>query len=619
MAYTARDAVNTFLDYINKKKYDVEFIDGTSERGIKLNDGDEDVVIFIYPISHKADDTKNFLDTRDSGAKERAVAWRYAANFGLKYFCVAVHEEVPRYKNYIFSLECNESIIEKVSGTLDGKRNGSGTQVVIPNDFAPQKPIERIKTKNNFFIAAVRKEKFYDYMRIFDNRPYMHKYDMDIILNIEEVDNQTKEDDIKKIDRPYQRIFFGAPGTGKSYQLNEEAKKYFGENYERVTFHPNYMYGSFVGTYKPTMEDCNVNLDEKTKWIVNVLRDKDKTDQEKYDELYDTFNNDGNITRLPILLGLCTNGDFKSRKRDGEYSSNDNSVEKNHGKAIRNYVDLLGKNSDSRIVYKYVPGPFMRIYVRAMKSLESSNPEPFLLIIEEINRANVAAVFGDVFQLLDRSKEGDSEYPIQVSEDIKRFLAEELGGEPDDYSSIKIPSNMYIWATMNSADQGVMPMDTAFRRRWDFKYLGIDEAAEENKDDFRKYKFKISKNSNETILWDDFRRALNKKLSLLLIPEDKLIGPYFVSKTVLDDNDLDQLTETIKNKVLMYLYEDAAKPIRPSLFAECKFATYSILCDNFDKNALTIFKGGLDIKQDRSDNISEKIDTLDENTENEEQ
>ena len=69
----------------------------------------------------------------------------------------------------------------------------------------------------------------------------------------------------------------------------------------------------------------------------------------------------------------------------------------------------------------------------------------------------------------------------------------------------------------------------------------------------------------------------------------------------------------------MYLYEDAAKPIRPSLFAECKFATYSILCDNFDKNALTIFKGGLDIKQDRSDNISEKIDTLDENTENEEQ
>lgn len=526
MAYTAEKAVKTFLNYINKKKDEVEFIDGTSERGIKLNDGDEDVVVFIYPISHKADDTKNFFDTRDSGAKERGVAWRYAANFGLKYFCVAVHEEVPRYKDYIFSLECNESIVEKVSGTLDGKRNGPGTQVVIPNDFAPQKPIERIKTKNNFFIVAVRKEKFYDYMRIFDNRPYMHKYDMDIISNIEEVDNHTKEDDVKKIDRPYQRIFFGAPGTGKSYQLNKEAKKYFEDNYERVTFHPNYMYGSFVGTYKPTME---------------------------------------------------------------------------------------GNGSDRKIIYDYVPGPFMRLYVRAMKSLKSENPEPFLLIIEEINRANVAAVFGDVFQLLDRGDDGSSEYPIQVSEDIKRYLAKELGGDPDDYTSIKIPSNMYIWATMNSADQGVMPMDTAFKRRWDFKYLGINDAADENKKAFEKYRFNISKDGNETILWDDFRRALNKKLSVNL-PEDKLIGPYFISKSVLKTDNLDILTETIKNKVLMYLYEDAAKPIRSSLFAEGKFSTYSSLCDNFDKNALTIFKGGLDIKQELSNEANdEETDDLEEN------
>lgn len=529
MAYTAKDAVNTFLNYINKSQSDIKFIKNTCNRGILLNNGIEDVVIFIYPISHKSDDSKNFFDTRDSGAKERGIAWKYALSMGFKYFCIAVHEDVPRYLDYMFSLECNEAIVEKVSGTLEGKRNGPGTQVVIPNDFAPKGEIERIKTKNNFFIAAIRKERFFDYLRFFDNRPYMKKYDMDIISSIsEDVVGGEDVGAYSLIDKPHQRIFFGAPGTGKSYQLNKEAKEYFGDKYERVTFHPNFMYGSFVGTYKPTME---------------------------------------------------------------------------------------GNGSDRKIVYDYVPGPFMRLYVRAIKSLRSDNPEPYLLIIEEINRANVASVFGDAFQLLDRSKDGDSEYPIQVSEDVKRYLSEHLGGNPDDYSSIKIPSNMYIWATMNSADQGVMPMDTAFRRRWDFKYLGINDAAEENESDFKKYRFNISKNGNETILWEDFRRALNKKLSLLNLPEDKLIGPYFISRNILEGPDLDTLTETIKNKVLMYLYEDAAKPIRPSLFAEGKFATYSSLCDHFDKNALTIFKGGLDIKRDALDESNnEELGDLEENT-----
>lgn len=95
---------------------------------------------------------------------------------------------------------------------------------------------------------------------------------------------------------------------------------------------------------------------------------------------------------------------------------------------------------------------------------------PHSSVIEEINRANVAAVFGDVFQLLDRGDDEVSEYPIQASEDIKKYLAEELGGNPDDYAEIRIPDNMFIWATMNSADQGVFPMDTAFKRRWDFTY-----------------------------------------------------------------------------------------------------------------------------------------------------
>lgn len=102
-----------------------------------------------------------------------------------------------------------------------------------------------------------------------------------------------------------------------------------------------------------------------------------------------------------------------------------------------------------------------------MKALQNSRTDarkPFLIVIEKINRANVATVFSDVFQLLDRGDDEVSEYPIQASEDIKKYLAVELGDNPDDYSEIRIPDNMFIWATMNSADQGVFPMDTAFKR-----------------------------------------------------------------------------------------------------------------------------------------------------------
>ncbi len=106
---------------------------------------------------------------------------------------------------------------------------------------------------------------------------------------------------------------------------------------------------------------------------------------------------------------------------------------------------------------------------------EQNSAKPYLLIIEEINRSNIASVFGDVFQLLDRDSCGVSEYSIQTSEDLKLYLWNELGGDLDSYSNVRIPNNMYLWATMNSADQGVFPMDTAFKRRWEFTYLGIND------------------------------------------------------------------------------------------------------------------------------------------------
>ena len=309
---------------------------------------------------------------------------------------------------------------------------------------------------------------------------------------------------------PHNRIVFGAPGTGKSFALDQERKALLGEgneeDYERVTFHPDYSYANFVGTYKP----------------------------------------------VPC-------------------------------------VDSDGRDA---ITYAYVPGPFMRIYVKAMKSKKRLDARPYLLLIEEINRANVAAVFGDIFQLLDRNEDGVSEYPIQASKDVREYLAKELGGEPKDYGSIRIPENLFLWATMNSADQGVFPMDTAFKRRWEFTYLGIDD----QEDGIKGRTVRLGTGSKEhRVEWNLLRKAINQFLAEKGINEDKQLGPYFLAKRIVvprDGTEIDreQFAEAFKNKVIMYLFEDAAKQKRPLLFEGCKNKNrYSEICREFDRVGIYIF------------------------------
>lgn len=311
----------------------------------------------------------------------------------------------------------------------------------------------------------------------------------------------------------HNRIIFGAPGTGKSHSL-EEDRKDFGDNYERVTFHANYSYGQFVGTYKP----------------------------------------------VPT--------------KDSE-----------------------GKDS---ITYEYVPGPFMRVLVAAMRSIKEGNPRPYLLIIEEINRANVASVFGEVFQLLDR-KSGESEYEIETSQDMRKYLHTELGGEISEYRKIKIPSNMYIWATMNSADQGVFPMDTAFKRRWDFEYIDIND----NEKGIEGIKVALGEDKHY-VEWNELRKAINNiLLNICRVNEDKLLGPYFISKSVLESDkdgfvvDNDKFIKTFKSKVIMYIYEDAAgRQHRNKVFSKCSpTATYSIVCSEFDRIGEGIFGEHMELKQ----------------------
>lgn len=353
------------------------------------------------------------------------------------------------------------------------------------------------------FACAFRKEFIYFYI---NNSSWIHSKlleDMNEVMEEEIFASSFNFNTNLESEFYRNRIIFGAPGTGKSFFLNSDRESLLkdGGVFERITFHPDYSYANFVGTYKPVPDE---------------------------------------------------NG----------------------------------------ITYKFVPGPFMRVYVKALKNGRTNNIKPHLLIIEEINRANAAAVFGEIFQLLDRDSSNVSEYSVQPSEDIKKYLADELEEKLEDISTLKIPDNMFIWATMNSADQGVFPLDTAFKRRWDFDYLGINN----NESDIKGYTVYLGKGEyTRPVEWNELRKSINNALSSYKINEDKLLGPYFLARKIVvpnegNDIDAEKFISAFKSKVLMYLFEDAAKQRRTSLFDGCSDTTkYSSICKEFDLRGVEIF------------------------------
>ena len=412
-----------------------------------------------------------------------------------------------------------------------------------------------------------------------------------------------------KIDKPHNRIIFGAPGTGKSFQVNEDAKV-FGDNYERVTFHPNYSYAQFVGTYKPIMKTVeNTAMSEINREIVNILKGNDST-QTKYDKLSKVFiDNKRNFCGICTLLGIYTDDNFSTINKEGTKEV-ELSAYVNVGKALRDIVSITGLNDESEITYSYVPGPFIRILEKALYSQQIGENEPYLLIIEEINRANVAAVFGDVFQLLDRNEYNESQYEIDVSEDLYNYLTSE-DNETTGHrklnigKKIKIPANMYIWATMNSADQGVQPIDAAFKRRWDFEYLPLDE----HEKDIERYHLPFVRAGNYHLeSWKDVRKKINELLRKVNnVNEDKLLGPFFLSQNILNKYDVkdgvtinnaaaEEFANLFKSKVLMYLYEDVCKINPAQVFPKVKSKTgngkihFSDVCDTFDEIGIGIFE-----------------------------
>jgi len=217
------------------------------------------------------------------------------------------------------------------------------------------------------------------------------------------------------------------------------------------------------------------------------------------------------------------------------------------------------------IDYRFVPGPLLELYVLAKKN-QAIN---YALIIEELNRADAAGVFGDFFQLLDRDKAtGESKFPIYTPRDVADFLISECVNS----TTISLPGNLYIWCTMNSADQGVMPLDAAFKRRWSFEYLPL------NQNESVTSSWEITLTSPVCVIkWNDFRNIINDILVANNVQEDRLLGPFFLSQEELGD------PSVFKNKVLLYLRDDVLRH-EPELLFSGDSMTFSNLVKSYDNN-----------------------------------
>lgn len=211
---------------------------------------------------------------------------------------------------------------------------------------------------------------------------------------------------------------------------------------------------------------------------------------------------------------------------------------------------------EEKIIYTFCPQAFTNAYVEAWNT-----EEEVYLVIEEINRGNCAQIFGDLFQLLDR-KNGVSEYPVEADADLQSYLNKVLAKTtrtdiPDDVKSGKklmLPSNLYIWATMNTSDQSLFPIDSAFKRRWEWKYIKIKEGKDENGN---KLDWKVDVKMDETgnlLPWWDFVQKINDIIASMTSSADKQLGYFFCCAK---DGVIDE--ETFVSKVIFYLWNDVFK------------------------------------------------------------
>ncbi len=379
--------------------------------------------------------------------------------------------QLQLFKDFIVSCTVNAKSVKNYS---DFKRINECLALLFPDkqdvsilDFDDaiefEKIVKELEKQKEYIEINVKGKNQYSttvgwYQRFLNAKSLFSKYELPVSLKNE------------CLAFPLQTIYYGAPGTGKSYKVkSEKLPGVAEENIFRATFHPDYDYASFVGCYKP--------------------------------------------------------------KKEGE-----------------------------KITYSFLPQVFTNAYVKAWNEMKNEEPKQVYLVIEEINRGNCAQIFGDLFQLLDRGDDGKSEYPVDADEDLKNYLRNAvddngisvlINKEGINGGKLCLPPNINILATMNTSDQSLFPMDSAFKRRWEWEYVPIrytEAEAKDVNDNFHTFKITIGSN---TYKWVDFLAKVNEKILAVTDSEDKQMGEYFIKK------DIDE--KTFINKVMYYLWSEVCK------------------------------------------------------------
>ena len=346
-----------------------------------------------------------------------------------------------------------------------------------------------------------------------------------------------------------QNILFGAPGTGKSFRIDDPEKGYGLKNVDesrkfRTTFHPDYDYAQFVGAYKPQKNQVAnkaLNKNELTA-ILKEMKDGNNYPIHKFSALYsDSLLKLSNAEQIEII-----------KEADSPESM---AVELKKGIAVGEY--LKEKIDGGSITYSFVPQVFAKAYAAAWKQYiaadnKSTTENQVYLVIEEINRGNCAQIFGDIFQLLDRDSEGFSQYSIDADCDFAEWLKDNGVGD----GKLKLPPNLNILATMNTSDQSLFPMDSAFKRRFDWEYVPIKYAKDSDcGDDWKADEFKIVI-GNSTYMWLDFLKKVNADIYDATQSEDKQMGEFFIKPK---SDDLKITFNEFRSKVLFYLWDSVYK------------------------------------------------------------
>ena len=372
-------------------------------------------------------------------------------------------------------------------------------------------------------------------------------------------------------DLSLQTIYFGSPGTGKSFKIKDEILNGVNDNYIfRTTFHPDTDYASFVGCYKPI---TTKNKQSSKEYTIEELADIYKREVGPTEHL-----NTGHIEpRIKFGIEYCeyfggsaANYDANKMLEIAGIELATGCKEDRVGITYVKYGINVGlkigttKNTGT-ITYDFAPQTFTNAYVKAWQNPSEST----YLVIEEINRGNCAQIFGDLFQLLDRNDDGVSEYPIKADADLTKYLQEVLGEDHEGITDgkIKLPANLYILATMNTSVQSLFPMDSAFKRRWEWQYVPTSVIGDQKKVlkvESKKETVLINKDQEQKVLrlgmyqydWSLFLEKINKCITDATHSDDKQLGFWFV-KTPKGSNEIK--IETFVSKVIFYLWTDVFK------------------------------------------------------------